>query len=352
MAGNIKKKPKKGISAIKNRRKNKPRQSDTLLLIFIVLLLTVMVLYLSGKIIYHHSNIMMTAAENKDGPVTESPGQNKDHGVQSSPASVNTIPSYSEEAREHEEKQPDSGQQRHFQKHSGPGAPKVVIIIDDCGFSMELLRQLAALDIRTTPAILPHLRYSKDSYDFLIDNNIMPILHQPMEALSRDNVRPDPGEGAIYTGMGREDIFSVLEDNIGSMGPFTGANNHMGSHATAHYETMKAVLQYFNKKGMFFLDSRTTHDSVAGHIAKDLGLPFFERDLFLDNEKDIDMIRANIETLVGLAYQNGYAIGIGHLHPATIKALELTSKDREKYGVEFICINELAGAVYGHEGII
>ena len=101
----------------------------------------------------------------------------------------------------------------------------------------------------------------------------------------------------------------------------SGANNHMGSRFTEFEAGMEAVLQVMHEKGMFFIDSRTTGQSVAGSVASKVGVPNAVRDVFLDNVADVDAISEQIRKLVRLAERRGKAIGICHPYPETLEAL-------------------------------
>ncbi len=227
--------------------------------------------------------------------------------------------------------------------------PRIAVIIDDCGGNLALFKRLTGLKMKTTPAIIPHLQYSLESYDISVEKGIAPILHQPMQPV--DSHRPsamNPGKGAVYINMSKEEIYGILDKNINSMGYFIGANNHMGSLATADRDTMKHVLTYFMERGMFFIDSRTTHLTVVPEIAKQIGLPYLERDVFLDNSKEKSEIRKSILLLIRKAHENGYAIGIGHLHKNTIDVLAEFSAEMHKYNVEFVYITDILSLCYGH----
>src|SRR5690606_41144538 len=51
----------------------------------------------------------------------------------------------------------------------------------------------------------------------------------------------------------------------------SGVNNHMGSKATADPRVVSDVLRAVKEAGLFFLDSRTTADSVVAQVARELG---------------------------------------------------------------------------------
>ena len=60
----------------------------------------------------------------------------------------------------------------------------------------------------------------------------------------------------------------------------------MGSAVTANPEIMKIIMEYMAHNNKFFLDSRTTTDSVAYIAAQNQGVVFTERDVFLDHNRD------------------------------------------------------------------
>ena len=47
---------------------------------------------------------------------------------------------------------------------------------------------------------------------------------------------------------------------------------------------MSWLFEELERRGLMFVDSRTTPDTVAPMLAAHFGLPFAERDVFLDNE--------------------------------------------------------------------
>jgi polysaccharide deacetylase 2 family uncharacterized protein YibQ len=85
----------------------------------------------------------------------------------------------------------------------------------------------------------------------------------------------------------------------------------MGSKAMADARVMEVVMRYFAEHGMFFLDSGTTPDSKAPELAERFGVPFLERNLFLDN--DGASIGEELQNGIALAKESGSAVLIGHV---------------------------------------
>jgi polysaccharide deacetylase 2 family uncharacterized protein YibQ len=75
------------------------------------------------------------------------------------------------------------------------------------------------------------------------------------------------------------------------------------------------------KRKLFFIDSRTTAETLCRPSAGLLQVPFAERDVFIDHFLDPAFIRKQLDTLVQVAQRDGMAIGIAHPHPETLAVL-------------------------------
>ena len=202
----------------------------------------------------------------------------------------------------------------------GPdGRPRVAIIIDDIGYDLKLAEKFLSLDARFTYAILPHSphRHHIANAARLKGHEVM--LHLPMEPNEYPEI--DPGPGALLSSMTPDERIAVLKRNIDSVPFISGVNNHMGSKMTANSEQMNQVLSIMKKKGLYYIDSVTTHKSQSQSSARLFQVPFARRDVFLDHDPEPDAIRKQIKRLVRIAELNGQAIGIGHPYEVTYEIL-------------------------------
>ncbi|MFO7850571.1 MAG: divergent polysaccharide deacetylase family protein [Spirochaetia bacterium] len=161
------------------------------------------------------------------------------------------------------------------------------------------------------------------------------ILHQPMEPIGEE----DPGPGALHSKMSEKDVEHILKENLKEMPDARGINNHMGSKATTNQKLMKSVLNTTKEEGLFYLDSKTTSDSVVREIAKEERVDFTERHVFLDNESSKEYIREALEEAKTVADLNGYAVLIGHIWSRELyEVLEdhYPSLRREGFAFEYI----------------
>jgi polysaccharide deacetylase 2 family uncharacterized protein YibQ len=106
-------------------------------------------------------------------------------------------------------------------------------------------------------------------------------------------------------------------------------------------EKIKIVFSELKRRGLFFLDSRTTPQTVGLHVAQSVGLKAVERNIFIDNSSTEEDIKQQLEQLIQLSLSKGKAIGIGHPHPSTLKSIKgMIPKLKEK-GIEVVPLSTL-----------
>jgi polysaccharide deacetylase 2 family uncharacterized protein YibQ len=201
--------------------------------------------------------------------------------------------------------------------------PRISIIVDDVGINKEYVDQLVNLSPNITFAILPNRPNSVYAAMKARERGIDIILHQPMEPKTSSGYNADDaGEGVLLVGQSKDKILNQLNSNLASVPNVIGVNNHMGSKFTENEELMRLVILNLKDKGLFFVDSLTTPQSVGYSIAKEEGVKAARRDVFLDNKKKgKSYVKSQLKKLISKAEKNGYAIGICHPYPQTIEAL-------------------------------
>jgi polysaccharide deacetylase 2 family uncharacterized protein YibQ len=201
--------------------------------------------------------------------------------------------------------------------------PKVVIIVDDIGFNKDSVDTLLEMEFPINFAILPYLPYSRYAAEKAMQRGWDVMLHLPMEPKSISGyVGGDAGDGVLLENLPKKEIIKKLDDNISAVPYVKGVNNHMGSKFTENPEVMEIVLRELNTKGLFFIDSKTSADSKGFEIAKTLGMKTAMRDVFLDQvSQDESYVNSQILRLVDISKKKGYAVGICHPYPETLKAL-------------------------------
>ena len=212
--------------------------------------------------------------------------------------------------------------------------PKIAIVIDDLGGEKNISKELLQWDLPITFSILPFAPHSKTLAQEAHRKGKEVILHLPMEPHGYPQVKP--GEGVLLEEMDEGRLLRQLSKDIEAVPYIQGVSNHMGSKLMEDPEKMKIVFSDLKKRGLFFLDSRTTPETVGIQVAQSVGLNAKERSLFIDHSSDEKAIKQKLEQLIQLSLSTGKAIGIGHPHPSTIKLLkEMVPKMKEK-GIDIV----------------
>ncbi|MEL3906745.1 MAG: divergent polysaccharide deacetylase family protein [Treponema sp.] len=189
-------------------------------------------------------------------------------------------------------------------------AGTLMFVFDDAGHNLTHLDYFLKLPFPCTIAVLPQLRYSAESARRIRKAGKQVILHQPMQSID-PNI--DPGPGAILPGLSEEHIKHIVKQNLEQIWPVDGMNNHEGSLITQDTAAMRAVLDIAAEKNIFFLDSRTTAQSVVPQVAKEKNMVIWERAVFIDNKKDRRSMETQIKKGMAIARRTGSAILIGHV---------------------------------------
>ena len=220
----------------------------------------------------------------------------------------------------------------------------VAVIIDDVGHSKPAARPFIEMDYPVALSILPGRTFSRDLAAEAAQRGKTILLHLPMEPEGYPEI--DPGPGAILLSQSREEIREVLERDLASIPGVVGINNHMGSRATTDPMVMEAVLDLINKKELFFIDSRTSPETIALKLAREMGIPSARRDVFLDNIPTPIAIDARTDELLDLVEKRGWAIGIGHANIETANALERMAKKVSQRNIQWISLESLIAYAY------
>lgn len=200
---------------------------------------------------------------------------------------------------------------------------KIVIVVDDLGLDKAPIDGLLNINMPLTFAVLPGLPYSKYAAQKAHKKGWDVILHLPMEPKeSSGYTAADAGDGALLVGQPKQVIRSNLDKNLSAVPHLKGVNNHMGSKFMENEELMELVLDKVRKRGLYFLDSKTSSKSIGYETASKMGIKTASRDVFLDNVKEnSSYVRAQVMKLVRIAEKNGYAVGICHPYSDTVDAL-------------------------------
>ncbi len=222
--------------------------------------------------------------------------------------------------------------------HAEPAA--IAVIIDDIGYSYESGARVIKSELPITCSILPARPHSIKLARLAHQHGKEVMLHLPMQASKSKKL----GHGALTTEMSKQEFIRTVDISIDAIPYARGVNNHMGSLLTSNQSYMEWLMQTIANRdeNLFFIDSRTSAQTVAGDTALSYHIPSLHRDVFLDaTANDHKFVRLQVKRLIKIAQQKGYALAIGHPHWSTISVLEEELSKLSDEEVQLVTVSEL-----------
>ena len=164
------------------------------------------------------------------------------------------------------------------------------------------------------------------------------IVHMPMENTGKTYGEE---EFVLMTDMDKETIERRLKNALNQIPTAIGMNNHQGSKASADQHVMTNVAKVLKNKNLFYIDSRTTVETIGETTMEVFGVPTARRNIFLDNDDDEEKIVKQLQKLAKKAEKSGYAIGIGHVKPKTLFVLEEQIPILKRQGFKFEFVSRM-----------
>jgi len=216
--------------------------------------------------------------------------------------------------------------------------PKIALVFDDLGESLKDLREIYSLDIPLTISVIPNLKFSKNIAHIASRCGFSVLIHLPLEPGSSQSYQTDKYR-FITEDLSKREVISLLRQYLNSIRIAIGVNNHMGSLATENQQLMKIVLGELKKRGLVFIDSRTSLKSIAYDEARKMELISGYNHGFLDATDSIKVMEERMEELKTLAQEKGKIIAIAHPKKNTLRFLKVhLPLLRDK--IEFITIKD------------
>jgi len=213
----------------------------------------------------------------------------------------------------------------------------IAIIIDDIGHNESRGKRAIDLPAALTFAVIPQTVYGKRLANYAHSSGKEVMVHLPMA-----NTYGRPMEKLALThNLTEMEIAEVFETAVSLVPYATGINNHMGSALTQQPQAMAWLMRVVKRHEFYFVDSRTTHRSVASEIAQLENLNTARRDIFLDNDRSIPAIDKQFKKLLELAKERTSAVAIGHPYPATLDYLSQAIPLLEAEGITVVSVSKL-----------
>lgn len=215
---------------------------------------------------------------------------------------------------------------------------KIAIVIDDLGMNLKQSRAAIALPKQVTLAFLPYAEKVRALAKTAKAGGHELIIHTPMEAM---NAKLSLGPMALRQGMTATAFNAEFQKITESFDGYIGINNHMGSRLTQDKPAMERLMKQLKQRDLFFFDSKTINTSIAAQTARANGIPYAERDVFLDHEGTPQFIAKALLNVERIAREQGHAIAIGHPKAVTMQALQKWLPTLAAKGYQLVPLSEL-----------
>ena len=116
----------------------------------------------------------------------------------------------------------------------------------------------------------------------------------------------------------------------------------MSARFTASEPALTPVLREAAKRGLLYVDDRSSHRSLAGQVASASNLPFAKAEVTIDAVPTPANIDRALSRLEALARERGVAVGVTSALPASIDRIAQWAKSLKSRGIVLVPITAVA----------
>ena len=213
--------------------------------------------------------------------------------------------------------------------HNGYPEAGIALVMDDVGYDLRALKRLLALPFPVAISILPDAPDAAAAAEMAHRSGRVVMLHLPMEPTT-PKYRANMSSAFLRVEMNEGQVRQKFQQALEEIPYVAGVNNHMGSLLTTLEEPMRWVMDVCKEHALFFIDSKTAHNSVAADIAEESGIAWGARRIFLDHTVEAEDLKMAWASAVRCAKQKGSCIVIAHPHAETLNFLEQQVREEDR----------------------
>ena len=213
------------------------------------------------------------------------------------------------------------------------------LIIDDFGYrNDDVSKGFLDIPAKLTFAVIPGHEHSRSFSKNAVSAGYEVIVHMPMENIGKTFGEE---EFVLMNYFQDNELIRRIKEALDHLPEANGLNNHQGSRATETPRLMRLLAGVLKDENKFFIDSRTTTNTLAEETMRQFDVPTNRRNIFLDNELVEEKIYAQLIQLTDVAERKGIAIGIGHVKPQTLAVLKKHIPELQQKGFKFEFVSKL-----------
>ena len=219
--------------------------------------------------------------------------------------------------------------------------PRVAVVIDGLGVDQTATARAIALPAAVTLSFVVYANDLGDQTAAARQAGHELLLRVPMEPIS---AAAAIGSYGLGRNMPRDELVRRLRWDLARFDAYVGVDNHMGTEFAQDTPAMGVVMDELKRRGLLYLDARAVPTAPVAVAARDFGVPYAARDIFLDGEEAAISVDARLSQLVKLARERGSAIAIGHAHEETLAALQRWLPTLSRQGVVLVPLTAVVKA--------
>jgi polysaccharide deacetylase 2 family uncharacterized protein YibQ len=167
------------------------------------------------------------------------------------------------------------------------------------------------------------------------------LLSLPLEPL--DYPQHDPGPFTLMTGLSEVENLARLETVMGRASGYVGLVGEFGSRYTTRATNMLPVLEQMRKRGLMFVDSAASPETVSMRVGRDLSIPRAINDRTIDVNANRAAIDANLVQAERTAKAKGQVVIFASPHLVTVDRLAEWFATLAKKGLVLAPITAIVG---------
>jgi polysaccharide deacetylase 2 family uncharacterized protein YibQ len=197
---------------------------------------------------------------------------------------------------------------------------KLAIVIDDVGYRQNE-RNLHSLPKEVAWSLVPAAPYASYRSRQAADQQREVLIHLPMQ---QKDPQSEIEIGSLTIGMASNQMSQLVRFSRNVLPNAIGLSNHLGDGATEDPTTMRNLMQVLAQQQLFFLDNRTSTQSIAYRTASEFGVRALERTATLEVNQPIEQWQAVWNQALSRARDQGFAVLTAFPEPEMVQFLQQT----------------------------
>ena len=218
--------------------------------------------------------------------------------------------------------------------------PRIAILVT--GLGLNQAASMAAIDTLPPGATLGFSPYGRELQGLVSaarGNGNEVVMELPLEPYDFPN--NDPGQNTLIADASTKANGNRLRWVMSRFTGYAGLASVEGGKFLSDPKNTRLLLDAIGKRGVYFVDSAISDQSVARDEAQRTGASFARANLRIDANPSRETIAESLSALEKLALQRGSAIGVAGSYPGTIGQIAAWANELEKKGFALVPVSAL-----------